>query len=266
MKPFLKWAGNKYRIIDQIKSVLPEGKRLIEPFAGTAAVFLNTPYSEYLLADTNIDLINLFDILKTEKGNFIDFSKQYFSQEYNTETEFYRLRELFNTTNDKHLKSALFVYLNKHAYNGLCRYNASGKFNVPYGKYKSVYFPENEMHYFSQKLQHATLLHADFETSMNLAEANDVIYCDPPYMPLSKTANFTKYQGNDFSIDQQIQLANLAEKLSAKNIPVIISNHKTDFILQIYHKAKIITFDVQRHISCKGSNRTKIAEVLAVFS
>lgn len=112
MKPFLKWAGGKYRLVDLIKTTLPKGNRLIEPFVGSGAVFLNTDYSANLLADSNPDLIKLFQLVQNEGQGFINYCQGLFVPENNTELAFYQLREEFNTTNDLRRKAALFVYLN----------------------------------------------------------------------------------------------------------------------------------------------------------
>lgn len=266
MKPFLKWAGNKYQIIDRIKSILPNGNRLIEPFAGSCAVFLNTDFPEYLLNDRNSDLINLFKCLKADGHYFIKYTQDYFQPKYNTEESFYELREQFNQTSDQQLKAALFVYLNKHAYNGLCRYNAKGGFNVPYGRYKKPYFPEKEMLFFCEKAKQAEFISVDFTEVMQAAKSGDIVYCDPPYIPLTTTANFTSFTASGFNLEQQKQLALLANQLAAKKIPVIISNHATEFTDEYYSSAKMISFDVQRFISCDGKNRGKAKEVLAIFN
>ena len=134
MKPFLKWAGGNYRLIDRIQSVLPAGNRLIEPFVGSGAVFLNTNYKSNLLTDSNPDLINLFKNLQNEGQNFINYCSSFFVPENNNELAFYQFREEFNTTTDIRKKSALFGYLNRHCFNGLCRYNSKGGFNVPFGR------------------------------------------------------------------------------------------------------------------------------------
>lgn len=266
MKPFLKWAGNKYQIIDHIKALLPQGNRLIEPFIGSGAVFVNTDYPSYLLTDSNIDLIKTYQYLQQEGKEFIDYCQQFFTAEYNDEKAFYELRLQFNATQNSRLKSALFIYLNKHCFNGLCRYNSKGEFNTPFGKYKKPYFPAKEMYYFHSKSQTALFKQADFHTTMLAAEPGDIIYCDPPYVPLSKTASFTSYSSNEFGLEQQKQLAKLAIELTKKGIPVIISNHDTEFIREIYQQAKIQLLEVQRYISCNGNNRRKVREVLAVFS
>lgn len=265
MRPFLKWAGGKYRLIERIKEVLPAGQRLVEPFVGSGAVFLNTDYPEYLLSDVNEDLICLYRTLQTGGVDFVEYCATFFVPEHNAKAPFYEFRTLFNETADTTLKSALFLYLNRHGFNGLCRYNAKGGFNVPFGRYKRPYFPRKEMLFFQQKSQQATFIVEDFETVMISLEPGDVVYCDPPYVPLSETANFTSYSSGKFGIEQQTKLARLAEQLAQKEIPVIISNHNTPFTKREYQQAAISTFQIQRHISCNGENRKKADELLAVF-
>jgi DNA adenine methylase len=266
MRPFLKWAGSKYRLIDKINGVLPEGRRLIEPFVGSGAVFLNTNFEEYLLSDVNPDLINLYLHLQSEGEEFIEFTKSYFVPENNNPVIFYEMRSLFNATSDSRLKSALFIYLNRHCFNGLCRYNSKGGFNVPFGKYKNPRFPENEMKAFFIKSKKATFKVLDFKVAMESAVEGDVVYCDPPYVPLSLTSNFTDYAIGGFGLNKQDELALIAIKLQKRRIPVVISNHDTPFIRNAYQNSNIIAFEVQRYISCDSKNRNKAAEVLAVFS
>jgi DNA adenine methylase len=266
-RPFLKWAGNKYRIMDEIHQMLPnEGDRLIEPFAGSAAVFLNTNYKRYLITDSNPDLINLYNHLKKEGDVFIGYCKRYFSEKNNTADRYYYLRNQFNKTTETRKRSALFLYLNRHGYNGLCRYNAKGGFNVPFGRYKAPYFPQKEMTFFSQKAKRATFQVASFEKTLSKAKPGDVVYCDPPYVALSNSANFTTYSAGGFSDAQQLELVHSATKVAAKGIPVLISNHKTKFTDEIYKPAKAHSyFKVRRYISCNGAKRESAGEVLALF-
>lgn len=266
MKPFLKWAGGKLRIVDRIKAVLPPGRRLIEPFIGSGALFLNSDYDAYLLADANADLINLYQHLQRNGDGFIAYCKTFFVAENNGEEQFYTLRRQFNGTQDVVEKAALFVYLNKHCYNGLCRYNARGEFNVPFGRYKQPYFPAAEMAYFYQKAQQAQFFAQDFMATMMAAAPGDVLYCDPPYAPLSATANFTSYSAEAFGPAQQQKLAEMADWLRQQGITVVISNHDTPFTRTLYATAdEHLYFAVQRHISCDGANRSKAEELLAVY-
>jgi DNA adenine methylase len=140
-----------------------------------------------------------------------------------------------------------------------------GGFNVPFGRYKRPYFPEAEMHHFVQKAQNATFQHNKFAATMASCQPGDVVYCDPPYVPLSNTANFTSYSANGFGWAEQTDLAHQANKLAQRGIPVIISNHNTAAVREVYEAAKIETFEVRRFISCNGDKREKAAELLAVF-
>ena len=164
------------------------------------------------------------------------------------------------------MKAGLFLYLNRHSYNGLIRYNSKGKFNAPFGQYKKPYFPAKEMLNFATKAQSARICHADFLITMRKAKPGDIVYCDPPYTPLSKTANFTKYETKGFGVNEQVALVNITKKIIKKGVTVIVSNHDTTFINQIYEGAKIKRFSVQRFISCNGSNRKPAKELLAIFS
>lgn len=265
MRPFLKWAGNKYRIIEQLTAVLPKANRLIEPFTGSAAVFLNTDYPQYLLAETNNDLINLYQHIQTEGTAFIDYCYRFFNTQTNNREQYYEFREQFNTTLDLRAKAALFLYLNRHGYNGLCRYNSNGKYNVPFGRYDKPYFPHKEMLNFHHKAQKAIFQQADFQATLQQAQAGDVIYCDPPYLPLSATANFNQYTPQGFSLTQQESLAKHAEQLVQRGISMIISNHDHPLIPQLYKSAKVVRFPVTRTISRNGNCRKTITEVLAIY-
>jgi len=266
VRPFLKWAGNKFRIIERVKKRLPQGKRLVEPFVGSGAVFLNTEFERYLLCDSNRDLITLYTLLKDESAAFIDSVRPLFSERHNTPERYYALREEFNHCEELPRRAALFVYLNRHGYNGLCRYNASGGFNVPFGRYKRPYFPEEEMLAFARKAQRAQFRHQDFATTMKNCRRGDVIYCDPPYLPLSPSANFTSYSAGGFAMPQQQQLAELSIHCASRGIPVLISNHNTPIARDIYQGATLQRFFVQRYISCNGTQRNKAGELLALFS
>lgn len=264
-KPFLKWAGGKFKIIQRILAELPNGKRFIEPFVGSGAVFLNTQYSEFLLADRNADLINLFLSVQQHGTEFANYAATLFTTENNRESTYYELRDEFNNTKDVIRKSALFIYLNRHCFNGLYRCNAQGKFNVPFGRYSHPLFPYQEILTFHKKSQGAQLLYQDFLATMDRAVKGDVVYCDPPYAPLSATANFSDYTSEGFGQKQQEALAIKAQELRERGVKVVISNHDTLFTREIYKPARIVSFDVQRFISSKAKERNKAAELVACY-
>ncbi len=264
-RPFLKWAGGKSRLLPRIHKVLPQGERLIEPFVGAGAVFLNSDFDSYLLADINPDLINLFQILKNQKQSFINYASEYFVEKNNQKLKYYELRELFNQTGTGKLRAALFLYMNRHGYNGLCRYNQKGKFNVPFGKFKRPYFPALEMEYFCKLAARAEFVCADFREVMNSANKGDVIYADPPYVPISATAYFTQYAQQGFNHKCQKDLAETAQKLALDGVNVIISNHDNAATRRLYKQSSVKSFYVQRNISCQGTTRNKVKELLACY-
>ena len=266
-RAFLKWAGGKYSLVEVIGKMLPKGDRLIEPFVGAGSVFLNSDYEHYLLNDINQDLINLYKILQQQPAKFIEDARRIFSPENNTPEAYYQWRAEFNASSDPYFRSLVFLYMNRHGYNGLCRYNKSGGYNVPFGKYKKPYFPDVELLFFAEKAKKATFVCESYRETFARSKKGDVIYCDPPYVPLSKTASFTSYAGNGFGLDEQADLANAAEEVSSVgNGTVLISNHDTIWTRKIYENAqKRKTIKVARTISQKGSNRKKVGELLVLY-
>jgi DNA adenine methylase len=267
-RAFLKWAGGKYGLSDVIAKMLPKGQRLIEPFVGAGSVFLNTDYDEYILNDINKDLINLYKILQKTPDTFIDDARKLFTANNNDADVYYQFRAEFNASENSYFRSLMFLYMNKHGYNGLCRYNKSGGYNVPFGRYKKPYFPEAELNFFAEKSQKATFVCEGYRETFARANPGDVIYCDPPYVPLSKTASFTSYSGNGFGLDEQADLANVAEEIyKQSNTPVLISNHDTIWTRKIYeHSTKIKSVQVARTISQSAEKRKKVAELLALYN
>lgn len=210
-------------------------------------------------------MVSCLNYLKEEKQLFIEFCRQFFQEHYNSKESYLDLRTEFNTTHDKRLKSALFIYLNRHCFNGLMRYNQEGLFNTSFGEYRKPYFPENEMLAFAKKADSAEIICANYTHSMSSAVLGDIVYCDPPYVPLSVTASFTKYHSTGFGRADQEHLVLMARELASKGIPVILSNHDTDFVQSLYVGANITSFQVQRSISCQGNKRGKAPELLALF-
>ncbi len=266
VRPPLKWAGGKYLLLNQIKTLLPAGKRLVEPFAGSCVLSLNTPYAHYWVNDSNRDLINFYQTLKLEQEAFIRRAKRYFTQRYNNAESYYRLRDEFNDTMNVSRRALLFLYLNRHAFNGLCRYNNMGRFNTPFGRYDKAYFPEQELKNFMEHSSKMKFTCMDFSRVIEQTKAGDIIYCDPPYVPLSKTAKFTKYAGLKFELEQHEHLVELLLKAKARGVPAIISNHSVVFTRALYAKAdKIKKIKVPRFISCNGNARKQVNELLALY-
>ncbi|VEJ09656.1 Dam family site-specific DNA-(adenine-N6)-methyltransferase [Actinobacillus delphinicola] len=267
-RAFLKWAGGKGRLMHEINQVLPTDKTcLIEPFVGAGSVFLNTNFEHYLLFDINPDLIDLFNLVKRDVETYIRYAKRYFEHpKSNSEAFYYHQRNKFNQSKHPFERAVLFLYLNRFGYNGLCRYNLRNEFNVPFGRFKSIYFPEKELRYFAKKAQKAEFRCADFTEAFQYADDDCVIYCDPPYAPLDQTTNFTGYAGNKFTLEHQETLAEISRTTAKQlDIPVIISNHDTPFTRKIYHDAYIKELRVQRFISQNAEQRLCVKELFAIF-
>ncbi|NIH15835.1 adenine-specific DNA-methyltransferase [Serratia symbiotica] len=265
-RAFLKWAGGKYPLVDEIRRHLPAGDCLIEPFVGAGSVFLNTEYDAYILADINSDLINLYNIVKLCTEDFVSDARILFTNEFNNSDQFYLLRKEFNASINAYRRALLFLYLNRYCYNGLCRYNLRGEFNVPFGRYKKPYFPEEELYWFSEKSRNATFICEHYRTTMAKAIRGTVVYCDPPYAPLSATANFTAYHTNNFSIIDQQDLARMAHQLSIQSqVPVLISNHDTELTRDWYQQASLDVVKARRTISRNALGRGKVNELLALY-
>jgi DNA adenine methylase len=269
-RPFLKWPGGKFRLIPTLQRFLPKRAYLIEPFVGAGALFLNMPHDHLVLNDLNADLISLYRHLQKSGKKLVADAKPFFTPKYNRKIMYYRLRNRFNHTSDSWERALLFLYLNRHGYNGLCRYNLKGGYNVPFGEYKQPYFPEAEMLYFRKRIQQAVFSCDDYAVLLDRwcqhpDVSRSIIYCDPPYTPLSKTANFTSYAGQRFTQEDQKKLAYYAQKLAKQGAIIVISNHDTAFIREIYQEAQLHTINVTRSISCRGHSRQKTAEIIACF-
>jgi DNA adenine methylase len=267
-RPFLKWPGGKRRVANYILPFLglPAG-RLVEPFCGGCAVsFAVAGQAQSLwLNDLNADLTELLRRIQRDPHPVIERGQPYFRPENNEQTAFYRLRDEFNQTRDPLARSALFLYLNRHGYNGLCRYNADGGFNVPFGRYAAPRFPAKEILAAAPILAKAKITCLDFEEVMDACVRGDVIYCDPPYVPLSATSSFTAYSAGGFGPPEQERLARAAERTAARGILVVISNHDTPLTRGLYEAAKLQSIEVRRNISRDGAHRELVKEIIAVY-
>lgn len=267
-RPFLKWAGGKYRLLGRILAELPAGERLVEPFAGSAALFLNAPFGRALICDCNEDLIALFRCLQAGGEEFIAFCRDFFQAGNNTPEAFAALRRRFNASREPIERSALLLYLNRHGYNGLVRYNGKGLFNVPFGRYIRPYFPEKELRVFWRRTaaSETEFVRRDFRRVFAELRPGDVVYCDPPYAPLGGKAGFTTYAGTGFGPTDQQDLARLAGEAHELGIPVLISNHDTEDTRLLYRTARLTRFNAPRNISCSGKTRRPAPELLAVYA
>ncbi|CZZ52904.1 Dam family site-specific DNA-(adenine-N6)-methyltransferase [Enterobacter hormaechei] len=267
-RPFLKWAGGKYSLLPELDRLIPAGKRLIEPFVGGGSVFLNVEKHEsFLLADVNADLINLYQMLEVDHIRVCSLAKILFERA-NSEVAYKELRDEFNNQRmGAPERAAAFLFLNRHCFNGLIRYNREGFFNVGWGKYEAPYFPEIEIKAFKQKSHKCVFMNTGYRRTLALAGEGDVVYCDPPYEPLPGTAGFTNYAAGGFSWADQISLAESCVAAHQRGAKVLISNSTAPRVLELYEQHGFILHhvDARRAISSKGSTRETASDVVATL-
>lgn len=267
-KSFLKWAGGKYDLVEDIRAEMPAVmsiNRYIEPFVGGGAVALNMPVGvPKVLNDVNPGVFGVWGQLQVSPEILIANAKGYFRPKYKSEKWFYALRDEYNVGRPDN--GHLFLYLNRHCFNGLCRFNKKGEFNVPYGRYKTIYFPEKELLHAAEVVKNAQIHQNDFREVMETATQGDVVYCDPPYIPLDNTSNFTAYSMGGFSMKDHKDLVFEAEYARNRGATVIISNNDTPVARKLYKDAdEVKKVLVSKRISCKSDGRKKQGELIAVY-
>lgn len=273
MNSYLKWSGGKNSIRERILAVIEhyEPDVFIEPFCGALNIGANVDCKEKHLNDINFHAINVHGVVRDYPQKLIDRLKPLYELGYES---YYDIRDKLNNFDALHDDdkadlfdlAAWFIYLNRHGFNGLSRYNKSGKFNTPVGRspVHTAYFPEKEIWDYHEKLNRGLvkLYNEDYTTMFDQLNEIDnvVIYSDSPYLPLTTNFNYT---ADGFDIEDQKRLARLAE--DSKHT-VIISNHDTPVARELYKNAtKIISFPVQRNIAAKGKTRKKVMELVAIY-
>ncbi len=253
LKPPLKWAGGKRWLVDHLRPVWEpyRHRRYVEPFCGGLAIPLAFTPNHALLNDTNRHLINFYEWL--QKGLAVEVETA------NDKALYYRHRETFNQLvcegqAESAQAAGIFYYLNRTCYNGLCRFNRKGEFNVPFGSYRNPHYAE-DFYAYCDTLNRWCFTAGDFETIE--LQPGDFVYADPPY-----DVEFVSYSQQGFGWDDQVRLA---EWLARHPGPVVLSNQATERVVQLYEKLnfKLTYLNAPRRISCNG-DRTPAREVLAV--
>ena len=272
-RPFLKWAGGKAKLAPAILAAAPPAfGRYVEPFAGAGAVFFavaeQRPLAPAVLNDANPDLIETFRVLRDSSGDLLDalrpLSQRYHAAEAaDRRAIYYELRA--DEPETPVARAARFIFLNKTCYNGLFRVNLRGGFNVPHGRYKNPRILDEELLIAcSAALQRAELRSEDFATTCAKARVGDFVYLDPPYHPLSATANFTGYTRADFSRADQVRLKDVFEDLTRRGVAAVLSNSDHEFVRGLYEGAgyQIERVSMSRAINSKGAGRQPVPELL----
>ena len=260
--PFVKWAGGKRQLIPQIRERMPEKyNNYYEPFVGGGAVLFELQPANALINDINKALINTYNIICNEADAFLEAVNRLDEEMWEDGKKYYySVREHYN---DKLMKSeydvelaALFVFINKHCFNGLYRVNGKGLFNVPYNNSRRTSADENVIREVSKYLKGVKIINGDFEEACKDAKKGDFVFIDSPYAPLNPTS-FESYTKEGFDIESHKRLARLFDELTARGCYCMLTNHNTDLIKELYGKKgyKIDVVSVKRMINSDASNR-----------
>jgi DNA adenine methylase len=259
-RPFLKWAGGKGQLLSQLRPLLPAAHhRYFEPFAGGAAMFFSLAPKKAVLADVNQELIDCYKATRDDVDGVIEALAEHV---YEAE-HYYRVRAIDPRSLPPARRAARTIYLNRTGYNGLYRVNRSGKFNVPMGRYTNPLLCDAQnLRACSQALANVVVRRADFERAVEGARAGDFVYFDPPYVPVSDTADFTAYVPGGFGADQQRRLARLFGELARRGVHAMLSNSDTPAVRELYRGFTIHRVLASRHINSRGALRGKVGEVV----
>jgi DNA adenine methylase len=268
-RPFVKWAGGKRQLLPELQRYVPASfARYIEPFVGGGALFFQlsarlgasecTPRA--LLADVNQRLIRTYQGVRDAVEDVIALLAGYLHDEQ----FYYRLREKpIDGLSDAEV-AAWFIYLNKIGFNGLYRVNRQNRFNVPFGRHKNpTICDEQTLRACSRALAGVELQVAGFELSAQRAEAGDLVYFDPPYVPLSVTSSFTRYTSDGFDAEAQKRLRDVALSLKQRGVHVLLSNSSASSVRELYRKDfEIVEVSATRLVNSKAAGRGAITELV----
>ena len=260
--PFVKWAGGKRQLIPQIRERMPEKyNNYYEPFVGGGAVLFELQPANALINDINKALINTYNIICNEADAFLEAVNRLDEEMWEDGKKYYySVREHYN---DKLMKSeydvelsALFVFINKHCFNGLYRVNGKGLFNVPYNNSRRTSADENVIREVSKYLKDVKIINGDFEEACKDAKKGDFVFIDSPYAPLNPTS-FESYTKEGFDIESHKRVAKLYDELTARGCYCMLTNHNTELINELYGNKgyKIDVVSVKRMINSDASNR-----------
>lgn len=287
-KPFLKWAGGKTQLINEIERTFPKDfEKLkftyLEPFVGSGAILfwiLNRckNLNNVIISDINEALINTYKTISAKPNELISIleilQNEFHSLEGNEENKkiyYYDKRKLFNLgTEERSSQAALFIFLNRTCFNGLYRVNKNNLYNVPIGGYKKpTICDSHNILAVSSVLQNVEILCGDYEATLNHASANSIFYLDPPYKPLSETSSFNSYAKHDFNDNEQKRLKDFCSKLDMfghhwilSNSDVNGENKKNSFFDDLYADYKIVRVDAKRSINANPTKRGILKELL----
>ncbi|NPV29138.1 MAG: DNA adenine methylase [Firmicutes bacterium] len=259
-KPPVKWAGGKGQLLAQFEPLFPARFNVYhEPFVGGGAVFFHLLPERAVLIDNNPDLINFYLVVRDNLDELLQDARKH----RNEANYYYRVRGLDPEVLSPVERASRFLFLNKTGYNGLWRVNRQGKHNVPFGRYKNPKIVDEEnLRLVSAALKKAKIILGDFSEVLRHASKGDFVYFDPPYYPLSETANFTDYTAESFGLQEQERLAETFKLLDRRGCFVMLSNSDTEFVRQLYRGYDIRVVYAKRAINCRADRRGPVSELV----
>lgn len=260
LEPFLKWAGGKRWLVKRSNQIAPSHyERYIEPFLGGGAVFFSLPRSPYIIADSNLELINCYDAIKT---NFRKMEKHLrFHQRKHCDEYYYQVRR--SQPRQKYTRAARFIYLNRTCWNGLYRVNLQGKFNVPRGTKNNVLLDTDNFEKVAERLKEGTILHQDFEETLSVAGEGDFVFVDPPYTGNHNLNGFLKYNEKIFCWKDQERLKEAIVSAVSRGAMVTMTNADHESIRKLYAGiSKIERIERSSVIAGQSSHRRITSEIL----
>lgn len=271
--PFVKWAGGKRQILSLIREKLPKYfNRYFEPFVGGGAVLFDLQPQNAIINDINESLINSYISIRDHPKEFIEYLEILDSEliTCNDRNKFYyKARDLYNYKLSQSIfdleLASLFVFLNKHCFNGLYRVNKKGLFNVPYNGGTSSSYDMNNIINMSLYLNNVNILLGDFEDACKSATEGDFIFIDSPYVPINDTS-FISYTNEGFDINNHKRLSYLFKELTNRGCYCMLTNHNTELIWSLYSDYNVTIIPVKRLINSDSSKRTGEEVIITNYS
>jgi DNA adenine methylase len=257
-RPLVKWAGGKNQLMRKLLPQVPQHyNQYIEPFLGGGALFFKLQPSKAIIADRNPELINLYQAVAQNVSAVIEILKGY-RDHTDLKKLYYELRAQHWAELDPILAAARTIFLNKTCFNGLYRVNKHGKFNVSYGKHKSLRLLDQEgLLAAAELLQQAVIICADYKTVLReYAAPGDFIFLDPPYLPIAQYSRFKHYTKEQFYLQDHRELAQEVVRLHRLGCHILLTNSNHPSVHELYHWFDIQIATSRRTINCHAKKRT----------
>lgn len=268
MKPFTKWTGGKRKLLPILTELIPDDfNRYYEPFIGGGALFFKLLPHDAIINDFNEELINSYLQIRDNPNELINLLAEH--RDNNSKDYYLNIRSADRDGRIEDMtdveRAARILYMLRVDFNGLYRVNSKNQFNVPYGRYKNPKILDEDLIYEVSGYLNANniqILQGDFANAVADAVDGDLVYFDPPYIPLSETSSFTSYTHEGFSYEDQVRLRNTVRDLTRRGVKVILSNSSSPLVEDLYQEFNLHYVDASRTNGAKPTSRGKIKEII----